>query len=328
MSNLSGSQRGKWFAALDAERENLLRALAHCDHSRGGADAGMQIAHATKFYWFSRGLLELGYRICTDALTRSNSESAVRIRALLAAGQFASWLGRYDAAFRHLEQGLAIARDAGHTQLTATILQPLGLAALGLGKRNAARAYLEEALVMARHGGDRHELAAALNQIAMVERIDGRTARAAEHYAQALALARELGDSAIVAVTLLNLAMVAIIRSEAQQVPTLLREVLGIAEDSGDRLAVQGTLDVCAALASMRAEHAIAARFYGMAERQLQEVGMQRDPVDAAFLAPWIATVRHELAPAAFDEANAAGRVVDYDTAVAAAYAWLDALPA
>lgn len=321
-----GAECARWLAMLDAERENVVLALAHCDYARGGADASMQIAVATKFYWFNRGLLELGYRICNEALGRSTEPSALRVRALLAAGQFASWRGHYDVAFEHLEQGLAIARDAGESELTATILQPLGIAALGLGNRRAARDYLEEALALARQGGDKHGLAAALNQVAMVERIDGRTARAAEHYAQALVLARELEDSAIVAVTLLNLAMVAIIRASPAEAPGLLLEALRIGEASGDRPAVQGVLDVCTALASMSGDSIIAARFHGMAKRQLEEVGMQRDPVDTAFLMPWIERARQDLGTAAFAAASGAGRDMDYARVVVDAKKWLDTL--
>jgi non-specific serine/threonine protein kinase len=321
---LTGPAQGEWLTRLDSELENLLAAHAHCGTAAGGAEADMRLADATKLYWFNRGLLGVGQRVTSEALARPNGHASATLRArlLLAAGQFRSWAGQYDKAYLALEESLAIARGAGDATLVATVLQPLALAALGLGRRSDARAYLEEALALAREGGDARELAAALNQMAQVERIDGRMARADEHYRQALGLAREAGDLAVVAVTLLNAAMTAISRGASSESVAMLRETLAIARDTGDRLAGISTLDACTALAAALDDFVEAARFHGMAEAQLAQSGMQRDPVDTAFVAPWIDLARRRT-DTAFAGAERDGRALDYSAAIEAARAWL-----
>jgi non-specific serine/threonine protein kinase len=321
---LVGPAQGEWLARLDSELENLLAAHAFCGEAAGGAEADLRLADGTKLYWFNRGLLGLGLRVTAEALARRDGDvsETLRARVLLAAGQFRSWAGEYDKAYRALEECLGIARRAGDATFVATVLQPLGLAALGLGRRSDARAYLEEALALARASGDARELAAALNQMAQVERIDGRMARADEHYRQALGLARESGDLAVVAVTLLNVAMTAISRGAAAESVPLLRESLAIARDTGDRLAGISSLDACTALAAALDDFAGAARFHGMAESQLAQSGMQRDPVDTAFVTPWVDLARRRT-EAAFAGVERDGRALDYAAAVEAARAWL-----
>ena len=322
---LSGPDQGMWLARLDAERENILSSHSHCDHADGGADAGMQLAIATKHYWFNRGLLALGRRIAVEALSRGGAERGLlRCDVLLGAGQFSLWLGRNDEAEAHLQAALEIAREAGRPEVIAAILQPLGLAALGRGDRVAARESLEEALALARGQNDKRELAAALNQVAQVDRVDGRTAEAAARFEEALSLAREIDDVTIVAVTLLNLAMVAVICNAPDDVAQPLLETLAIAEKTGDRLAGQSALDVCTGLAALRHDYVQAARFHAMADAQLRQSGMQRDPVDSAFLAPWVEDAKRELGPIAFTDAQAIARKLTYADAVSEAQRWLD----
>jgi predicted ATPase/class 3 adenylate cyclase len=326
--HLFGAGQAQWLERLDGERENVLSAFAHGDGSDSG-EAALDLACAIKYYWFNRGLLELGHRTMVDTLAQLAPDAAPRLRALglMAAGQYASWRGRYAQAESHLREGLAIARASGDSMLVAKVLQPMSLAALGLGDREAARGYLEEALAIARASGDKRELASALNQVAQLERIDGRTARAAEHYAQALAIARELEDSAIVTVTLLNLAMTAITQGAPGEAAPLLQETLAIAQRSDDRLGIQCALDVCTALASARGDFMRAARFHGSAQAQMIQLGMERDPVDASFLAPWVARARSELGATAMDEAAATSRALDLRAAVQDAEGWLGGLP-
>ncbi|HEY5340794.1 MAG TPA: hypothetical protein VIK27_07190, partial [Candidatus Aquilonibacter sp.] len=322
---LSGPDQGMWLARLDAERENILSAHSHCGQAEGGADAGMQLAIATKHYWFNRGLLALGRRIAVEALSRGGAERGLlRCDVLLGAGQFSLWLGRNDEAEAHLQAGLEIAREAGRPEVIAAMLQPLGLAALGRGDRFAARESLEEALALARGQNDKRELAAALNQVAQVDRVDGRTAEAAARFEEALSLAREIDDVTIVAVTLLNLAMVAVIRNVPDDVARPLLETLAIAEKTGDRLAGQSALDVCTGLAALRRDYVQSARFHGMADAQLRQSGMQRDPVDSAFLTPWIEDAKRELGPIAFADTQATAGKLTYADAVSEAQRWLD----
>jgi hypothetical protein len=55
----------------------------------------------------------------------------------------------------------------------------------------------------------------------------------------------------------------------------------------------------------------------------MEQMGLHRERVDEAFLAPLIAKARESLGAAAFAVAADAGRALSYEDAVAASRAWL-----
>ena len=80
---------------------------------------------------------------------------------------------------------------------------------------------------------------------------------------------------------------------------------------------------MCAGLAASRAEWEHAVRFFGAAEAQTGESGLHRDPADDAFLTPLVAQAREALGTDAFGAAEAAGRALSYEQAMAQARDWL-----
>jgi predicted ATPase/class 3 adenylate cyclase len=323
---LFGRMQSDWLARIDRERENLLSAHAWCDRAEGGAEAGVRLVYAMKPYCFNRGLLGLGHRLTLEALGRAGAQarSLARCKVLADAGQYSSFMGRYDEAQQHLLESLAIAREISNAGMVARVLQPLGMAYLGQEDVGAARRYLEEAFALARDLGDKREIAGAANALAQLHRIQADLETAEPLYNQVVSLARELGDREITAVGLLNLAMVSLGRGNRERARSMLLEVLAIAEEIGSRPAGQSALEVCAALATMRKEWTSAARFYGSAEAQKEDTGIQRDPTDDAFLQPLVARARATLGTAAFATAEDAGRALPYGEAITKARSWLE----
>jgi len=322
---LRGAEQGEWLARLDVERENLLAAHAACDLTGDGADKGLQLAYLLRPYWLNRGLLELGLRLTVEALERSGAGAGnlARARGLFDAGQICVFMGRYAAARDYLAESLTIARKLGDERSIAVALQPMGMAYLGLGDVANARRLLEEALALAEKRGEQSEIAAAANQVAQVLRASGDLDGAEQLYARALEIARALEDREIIAIGLLNMAMAVIGRSNAERARLMLLEVAAIAAETGSIPAAQSLLEVSAGLAVLRGEAERAARFYGAAEAQIAHTGLQRDASDEAFLAPLIAQARAALPGAAFASAEAAGRSLDLQKALAEARAWL-----
>jgi hypothetical protein len=124
-----------WLARLDHERENLLAAHAWCDHATDGAALGLRLVYALLIYFRNRGLLALQLRVSVEALSRPGADAptVARGRALLAAGEPAYFLGRYDDARRYVEAGLAIGRQSGDLLTIATSLRLQGYVALAQG---------------------------------------------------------------------------------------------------------------------------------------------------------------------------------------------------
>ena len=77
-------------------------------------------------------------------------------------------------------------------------------------------------------------------------------------------------------------------------------------------------LGVAAALAAASTCHPAAARLPRVRPSgRLDQTGMRHEPVDEAFIASWIATSREAMGAAAFDAAEATGKALSYDAALA-----------
>lgn len=326
--NLYGPDQGKWYAQLDADRENLRAAHAWCNHAEGGGAKGLQLVNAIKPYWFSRGLLKVGKHATLEALGRPDAQARdlQRCLALFAVGQLCSFLGDYGEAIGYLEGSLAIARELDDRFRVAATLQPLGLAAVGQGDFAAGRRYLDEALALAKEIGDLSQIAGAANAVAQLNRMEGDLAGAEPLYGQVIAMGRKLDDPELVAIGLLNLSMVYIARGTRGGARQSLQEVLAIAEETQSIPAGQSAMEVAAGFASELGEAERALRYFGAAEANMRATGIQRDPIDDAFLQPLIGRARAALSPETANAAERAGHEAGYEGTLADMRAWL-ALP-
>ena len=324
-AQLSGPDQAQWLERLDPEQENFLTAHRWCDRSAQGAEAGLRMMFALKLYLFNRGLLAPLRWGTQDALARPGAQARtiIRCRALHTAGQVGFLMGRFEEAHSQLEEALGIAHELGDSGRAASILQFLGMTCVGRDDRLAARRYLEQALALTQQHGDRRELAAALNALAQLHRIEGTLDAAEPLYEEALGLARQIGDLDTAAVALLNLAMVAIRRGLHERAGTMLLQALDIAGAIGSRPTGGNVLAVLTGLASLREDWPQAAWFLGAAQSQMQGTGSRLDPVDEAFLAPWVTSAREALGHATFLAAEDAARDLSYEEAMALARRWL-----
>jgi predicted ATPase/class 3 adenylate cyclase len=325
-SEIGGPDQAAWVKRIDLDRENLLAAHAWCDHVPDGSALGLRLMHALYPYWFIRGLLGLGRRAALEALARpaTPSRASERSRGLFEAGQLCGYMGRYDEAKPLLEESLAIARELGDSVRIAKTLQPLAMTASGMGDIAAARAYIEEAVDVARTLGDKHELATAVNGLAQLHRVEGRLDLAEPLYEQAIELAREIGDRETVAIGLLNVAMVSIDRGAGERAYVALAEAVDTALALSSTRVGLGAIDVAAGLAAWQGRHELAARWYGAAQKQVAETGLQRDPTDQAFLLPLVDRSRSTLGEGVFQQAEGAGGALRYDEVIEEVRRWLE----
>jgi len=322
---LEGPEEAEWLARIDLESENLLAAHAWCDRAPEGATLGQRLVHAVHPYWFIRGLMGLGLRANLAALARPGTQARTpgRMRGLFEAGQLCGFMGRYGEAKALLDESLAIARELGDRGSIAMALQPLAMTASGLGDHAAARVYVEEAVELARGLGDKRELATAINGLAQIHRIEGSLDLAEPLYEQVVGLARDIGHREAVAIGLLNLAMVWIGRGSGEPALGALAEAVSLARTLASKPVGQGALDVATGLASMREEHELAARWFGSAQAQMAQTGLQRDPTDQAFLVPLVGRSRIALGDTAFATAEHVGSALGYEEAIEEVGAWL-----
>ena len=322
---LWGPAQGEWLRRLDPDRDNFLAALAWCDRADDGAVHGLRMVNALQLYWLPRGLIELGYRLTAEALDREGARQRDlhRSSAQYAASQLAYFMGSYEAARRHGEECLSIAREFGVKVRAAAALLLLGYASDALGEPATAQRQFEESAALAREVGDRSRLSFALNALAghHQERRDLNTAETL--FEEALALARELNDQESVAIGLPNLARLLVERGAADRARVLLREGVSIACAIGSARAVQNVLEVAAGLAVLHGDWVRAVRYFGAGEAQLAQMAIKRTPEDNAVLMRSIVKARDALGDSAFLAAESAGRALTYDDAIEDARAWL-----
>ena len=327
---LAGPKQTDALDRLDRERENITAAHAWCDHAKDGGEIGLRLVRAIRFYWLNRGLLALGHSAIVAALGRSGAQgrNLARCRALSDVGVFATRLGEHEEALNYLTESLAIARELQDRARIAITLQPLGQTYLALNDIATARAHLQEALTLAEEGGNKREIAAALSSLAQLHRVERDFDAAGTICERCLTLTRELGDPDTVAVALLNLAMVTTMCADVTQARRLLAEALGIVEKTGSRLDGQSLLEAIAGVAAAAQDWTTAARSFGAAEKEATQHGLQRDRADEAFLTEQMTKVRAALSVDDFRTAEAAGRALSYEQALAEARAWLGGLAA
>ena len=179
----------------------------------------------------------------------------------------------------------------------------------------------EEALALARQLGDARWMSRLLNGLAESKRSAGQLDEAERHYHEALAVAREQGGRLGIVVTLNNLIRVQVAKGRPELARTLALECLTLVR--GQKVGVD-LLEASVGLAACLAEHERAARFWGAADQTLQAWGYRHQPVDIEHTAPWIASARRALGDAAFEAAEATGRALEFDAALAELAQWLD----
>jgi hypothetical protein len=118
--------------------------------------------------------------------------------------------------------------------------------------------------------------------------------------------------------------MVSIGRGFGAGARSMLLEVMAIAERIGSKPAEQSALEVCAGLAAADADWQRAARYFGVAEAEAAQTGLQRDPADAAFLLPLIARAKDGLGATDYAAAEDLGRALSPDEALRQARSWLE----
>lgn len=236
-AQLTGSEQKIWLERLEEEYDNL-RVVLDCSVTGGDPEMGLRLASALWRFWHIRGYYHEGYRWLERLLTQSTLCTAVRARALEAAGILASKQGDYGAARQHHEESLMIWRSANDQQGIATALHRLGGVALDQGDYEAARAQFDESLSIKRIIGDRLGMAASAHNLGIIAYQQGDYVAAYRWYEESLTLERELGNKQGIAVSLNNLGNVARSQGDIARAYNLFTESLAIRRDLHDKYGI------------------------------------------------------------------------------------------
>jgi predicted ATPase/DNA-binding winged helix-turn-helix (wHTH) protein len=319
--HVRGPEQDLWMGRFKQEHENLVAALAWCCEGPLDPQAGLRLAAATGYYW-GWNSVELGQRLTRAVLDHDRAAAATPARegALRAMARMSEFAGRHEEALGFARQALAVARQLGAPHHLAWSLNAVGSALGSLNRIDEALAAKEEALVLARQLGDGVLLFTLLNNIASHQQRAGRHDAAERCYREALGLARQHAGRVGNVVVLDNLIRLLVARGQLEEARQLALECLPLARE--EKVSVD-LLEATVGLASRRGEHALAARFWGAADRQLLAWGYRHEPGELEHLLPLLANSRRELGDEGFDAAEAAGRAVDFAQALLELEQWL-----
>lgn len=315
---MQGSRQGAWLQQLDVERENIVLAHAWCDSVIDGAELGLVLTASLQGYWRSRGLIDLGYRLACDAVSRAAgvAASVVHAKALFCAGDLAYFLGRHHEAADLLSRSREMAAALGHLQQQAWSQLMLAVAQLGLGDWDSGRTHAASALALARSQDDRQVLNTSVLAMSVIHLALGELDDAQRLLDESLALARERGAPINVGVSLINIAWVAIGQRRAPRAREALAETIGIVLDIGHESLAQMIIDAFVGLSAIAGEWEDAARFYGAAQASIDYTRLQRQPAIVRRMGPLIDATLAALGADRFEQLQAEGRSIGHADAL------------
>jgi non-specific serine/threonine protein kinase len=277
---LLGPNQAAWLDRLEREHDNLREALRWARES-GDVEAGLRLAGALCWFWWTRGYHREGRQwveefLIEEGVSDNPGGSPLRAKAMQGAGELAFGQGDLMRAVELLERSLALHRESGDEDGVASVLVELGQVARARGDYVRAASLSEEGLALSRKLGDRMGTAIALNTLGGVERQRGNVEGATARHEESLALFVELGNERSVAYTLTNLGLAALERGDYERALALHQESLALYKRLGDKTGMALVLVNLGDVAQEQGDHERSTTLYADALALYREVGNER----------------------------------------------------
>jgi len=324
---LSGPHQETWMDRLEAEHENIRKAM-RWSLTTDNVTVAMRMSGVLWRFWEARGHLTEG-REWLDVIRVAGEQGPPELLAgVLHGASRLAWLqGDYTQTQRYAEETLAICRAVGSERGIAQATHTLAILAGMRGEHATAQAHYAEALALWRQLGHGGNAARVLNSMGVEARLQHDYEEARALFQQSLDLHQALGNKRSIAMAQANLGFVAFALHEYPQAASYFRESLALRRELGYILGVTDCLAGLAAVAGAVGAAATAARLFGAVEATRQSIAYTLEPEYRAVHEEQVAGVRARLAPAAFQAAWAAGQQLSTEEAVEEALA-LDFSPA
>jgi non-specific serine/threonine protein kinase len=307
-----GADAAEWLDRLEAEHENIRRALE--TYLRDDPDRCLRLASALSTFWALRGHATEGRRWMTAALERGRGAPAeVRVKALYEAGSLAVQQGDLEAACEFAAEVIRVGEQTGDRRRIAAAHYTLGNVAVRRGDLEAARTHLERSLALSRQVEHVRLTEHCLNSLGEVARLAGDLAAARDHYEQAATLVRRTGDRDMLQIVLNNMAAVALEEGDLDAAKAHYGEALTGARGVLSKAHMSLSLDGLAAEAAARGAWRRVGLLLGAAEALREGSGFDLEPVDRALRDRSLAAAREHLGEAASETAMADGRVLSLE---------------
>ena len=198
--HLRGHDQLPWYYQLEREHNNLraaLRWLLRQDGPDAVAErgAGLRLASALGWFWWTRGYIVEGARWLVEALDRApDADPVIRTQALCRAGAMLAYQGAFDQAKPMLEEALALARQSQNPSWIAEAISYQGLCAVYAGDVATSVPLLREALRRGQEVSDPHLMGMTLMFLGAAAFAQGDDEQAVAVYTESLTRFTMAGD--------------------------------------------------------------------------------------------------------------------------------------
>ena len=328
-----------WYFHLEREHNNLraaLRWLLDAGREEGHSEqaAGLRLAGALSWFWWTRGYIEEGARWLDEALVRTpDADPALRARALRSAGTMLAYRGAVNRAATLLDEALTLAQRCQDRAEVAQAFAYCGLCAVYAGDAATGIPLLREGLRRGRDLGDPHAVAMMLLFLGAAALACGDDGQAEAAYAEALACFEAAGDGLFAVNLRLNLGWFAWRRGELAHAASSVRAALEMGVRSGNRRLLSFGAQMALSLPGNRgagmpsadlADLAERARLLGAIDALNQSTGMT---LMQTVLRVSMGELREQVRRAGLEAAYRAGRSLPFRAIAVLALALLDGLP-
>jgi non-specific serine/threonine protein kinase len=316
-----------WLDRLEAERANLRAVLAWLDES-GDTASLLRLAGALSWFWYIRGPLDEGRSWLERAIATQDSDvpGLPRTRAMVGVGLLVHFQGDAARARTWLEASLARSAELDDPWLQAFTLLLLGMVAEDHGDYHLAEARFHEALARFQVADDQSNAALTFTHLGVAAWGQGDVERAVRLCEEAMALQRATRDGWGLSISLGYLGLLAGEAGNHGYAAAAHRESLQLRWDAGVWEDVAASLADLAALAAAVERPERAARLFGAAAAVREETGRALIPhyPERAVFERAESRARTALGPKVYAAAEAAGRALPRQQAIAEALALAD----
>lgn len=270
-AELSSFNQAVWLERLEADQDNMRTALEwSIEHT---PEQGLELAAALFPFWHTRSYLREGRLWLDRALAGSAAATAVRARALAAAGLLAQRMGDYSRGEELAGTAVALSRQLHDQTALAYALNNLGIVLMSTGDNSRAQALAEESLAICRALDYPLGVSRALMIIGQVALHEDRLAAAQDALESSLAYWQQQGDRKNAILCLLNLGRAHMMQGDTAVARQTVSEGVELSRVVGDRHFAMVGLWTLGEIALRQADYAAAATQFGDCLAQARDIG-------------------------------------------------------
>jgi len=308
--HLHGSERFRWMAQLEREKENVRTALsflleqaqmwAGTSEGQMHAEQALRLCVALCWFWYRRGYAREGQRFLERALARRERVAPLlQSRALYALAELASALDEVERTETWCGESLSLSRKLGDTAGIASCLILLGRVARVRGHYALACSHLEEAEVLFQQLGDGRKRGICQIELARAVTEQGQYEQARTLLEDRLQFYQATGDQfGVVGVYDLQARLLFVWQQDLVRAQDLAEQGLAFYQERGYGWHSAYSLSLLGRIHLAQGELTLARECFEQSLAQVQEVGDREGAIESLLGLGRVAVVQGDLAVA------------------------------